>query len=175
MLILSFCFLSPFLLQPDAVLCGEVCHWQTVSTAEPYYKVIFHRGDVVTEQKDCQVVDVDVNGDCIVFKFVHDKCHGKPFEHMEICKGDKEWQDLMFVIEKKDGHNCDDCADNLKPLIKSCSGEMILREMTEEEHAKASASQKCELMIAIGIELIQQFDQTCSQKCIRKLIIRFHL
>ena len=126
------------------MLCGEICYWQTISTAEPYYKVIFHRGDVITEQKDCKNVDVDVKDDCIVFKFVHDKCDGKPFEYMEICKGDKQWQDLVFVIEHQDGHKCDDCAADLKPLIRSCSGEMILREITDEEHDKASASHKCE-------------------------------
>lgn len=126
------------------MLCGEICYWQTVSSAEPYYKLIFHRADVITEQKDCKAVNVDVDDDCIVFKVVHDKCQGRPFDHMEVCKGDKEWQDVMFVVEKKDGHKCDECDDELKPLIRSCSGEMNLREMTEEEHAKASASQECE-------------------------------
>ena len=139
--------IPPYLLC-DPVLCGEVCYWQTVSTAEPYYKVIFHRGDVITEQKDCKAVDMDVVDDdkCIVFKIVHDKCAGRPFDYMKVCRGDKEWQDLMFVIEKQDGQQCkcEDASEDLKPVCGSCGGEMVLRDMTDEEHAKASASQKCE-------------------------------
>lgn len=128
------------------MLCGEICYWQTVSTAEPYYKLIFHRGDVITECKDCTHADVDVVDDKLVFKVVHDKCAGRPYDFMEIKKGDKEWQDLMFVIEKQDGHKCDATTDDLKPLICSCAGDMVLRPLTEEEHAKASASAKCELL-----------------------------
>ena len=107
----------------------------------PYYKVIYDKGHVLTtaNSDEYKTLDIEYVNDDFVFKFLH-KFHWAHDQYMVIKRGDKPWSEISFVIEYKPGHKCDDCADHLKPLIKKCKGEMILRDLTDAEKAKIEKS-----------------------------------
>ena len=101
----------------------------------PYFKAIFNHGEVLTEQDTIKVVSVEYVNDLLVFRFTHQPSSARPYDYMAITKGDKQWTELEFVIEKKD-HKCDDTSDDLKPLIHKCDGKMVLRALTDKEKAR---------------------------------------
>ena len=126
----------------------------------PYYKVIFDKGEVITEQKDCKLVDVeDVHEDdcknCKVFKFKHDRTEGRPYDYVRVDRGDKEWKDLSFVLQSKD-HKCEDscegkCAPNceetpedIKPMVSGQEGGVVVRDLNDAEKAQSAEAHEGE-------------------------------
>lgn len=107
---------------------------------QPWYKCIYDRGNIITEQVHIGVIDVLLDDDVLTCKFEYDDDEGHHVDHMSITKGDKEWQDLQWVAEKKPGCDCADTTDDLKPLIASCEGEMELRHINEDEKARSTVT-----------------------------------
>lgn len=127
----------------------------------PFYKVVFDKGDVTTEQKDCKLVDVeDVHEDdcknCKLFKFKHDRTEGRPYDYVKVSPGDKEWKDVSFVIQNKDhkcegsceGHcapNCEETPEDIKPYVSGQEGGLVVRDLNEKEKADCAANKEGEL------------------------------
>ena len=107
---------------------------------KPWWKVIYCKGNIITEQEHINVIDLQLEDDVLTCKFEYDCNVECKVDHMSIKKGDQNWEDLEFVIEKKDGHKCDDTCEHLKPLIASCEGEMELRHINEEEKARSTVT-----------------------------------
>lgn len=100
------------------------------------------------------MVGVEYVNDLLVFRFTHQPSAARPYDYMAITKGDKEWSDLEFVIEKKD-HKCDETSDDLKPLIHKCDGKMELRPLNNKEKAKAAGTSKGELIFKFSLKLLK--------------------
>ena len=112
----------------------------------PYYKVIYDQSHILTAatSDDYKTIDVEYVNDDLVFKFLH-KPHWNHDEYMVLQRGARKWSEISFVIEHKPGHKCDDAPSHLKPLIKKCKGNMVLRGLTKSEKAKIEKSKdsKC--------------------------------
>lgn len=116
---------------------ANVCVDNSCLVVEPpptaWWKLIYCKGNIITEQEHINVIDLSLDGDILTCKFEY---QGK-VDHMSIKKGDKDWEELEFVVEKKDGHKCDDTCEHLKPLIFSCEGEMEMRHINDEERQRS--------------------------------------
>lgn len=88
-------------------------------------------------------LDVEFVNDLFVFKFAH-KPHWPHDDYMIIMRGDQLWSEISFVIEDKPGHDCEVTTDVLRPLIYRCVGDMIFRDLNDEERAKIAKSKKGE-------------------------------
>ena len=107
--------------------------------------MIFDKGHILStaDSDHYKTVDVEYVNDDLVFKFLH-KPHWPHDEYMVLKRGAKKWSEISFVIEHKPGHKCDDAPDHLKPLIKKCKGNMLLRDLTDAEKAKIARSKASE-------------------------------
>lgn len=121
----------------------------------PWWKVIYCKGNIITEQEHINVIEVLLDDDVLTCKFEYND----KVDHISITKGDKDWQDLEFVVEKKDGHKCDDTCEHLKPLIASCEGEMEMRHINEEEKQRSTVTTigKIEMIPIQSIVSLQVF------------------
>lgn len=120
----------------------------------PFYKVIYDKGDVITEQKDCKLVDMEEVHeedcpDCMLFKFEHDRTEGRPYDYVKVSNGDKDWKDISFVIQNKDHkcedscegnckQNCEETPEDIKPLVSGSEGDMVVRDLNEQEKSQAA-------------------------------------
>ena len=118
----------------------------------PYYKVIYDKGHVLTtaNSDDYKTLDIEYINDLFVFKFLHKK-HWAHDQYMVIQRLDKKWAEMSFVIEYKPGHACDDAPPHLKPHIKKCKGDMELRDLTADEKAKIEKSKASKIVILKAI------------------------
>ena len=91
-------------------------------------------------------LDVEYVNDFFMFKFAH-KPHWPHDDYMIIQRNDKPWSEISFVIENMPGHDCEDGTEPLRPFIYRCVGDMMVRDLNDDEKAKIAKSKNGEFFL----------------------------